>query len=817
MHSKKIYWIIASFLLLFGASSCVDDLDIKNGKDWSEETEGGLVLEVSTTRGGMGGDHDQMVSVDKEETVINSENFHVVLFNSKGSVKQIWANQELSKIQEFDPLIGQTRTKYFVKIPRKFITPQVIDVIRNEGFKIAVFANWSSYPDFTTERSIDPENGLDKNNIFYTSHCLFDDSYKINENVGPEMDDSEVFKFITGAGFKMGIAQEWVVNRFNSDEEAEEGIRTAYTLNDDGTGEFRSHGVGKFTNNMTYPMDPYTYYNVWNIWNFGGEANLNDNFYKTSNPYVHEKWATVNNDCLKLAFDDNDQPLQINNSKTVRGLSVVGTSNSVINGVTRNGVHGIVLKQTNRKENGVQKIETADGCYLHYKAPADGYLYVKCRAVTPGAKLVARRGQLTTDNAGAIFSRAADVSTEMETIEYDYKTDNQHTGVIRVTGEPADVALYAIGGDIEIYEIDYIKSRMIALADRQMILPTQSPEGGISMYGVQDFEKVPEDIWPDGTTFNLSRLENTHTGINAASYKYRTISLLRSVAKVEVLVPASIFPEPSHMYLRTINRFSRSAPLDVFTPTNIIWDGWAHSSGYTQSEYTEDNGNTHYYSHALGIDAEAERIRQNGFTYEYGNNDLHAYQQAVTWLFGIWNTEYGWTFNGADGVITPNNGPYPRVFNTRIARTDYAHMLRGEDIYINGVRYYYYFAYMPEKNLTDPNTKGALSDTPKVMRVEMRFADRNEDVNLDDNGAYRIYFMPGGKGQGINNRDDYDGNMERGDQDDNSVMMQNLKAMYPVMRNHQYRFTIKGLEMNNLKVSFDVRGAESRDVNYEFD
>lgn len=818
----KITNILNCIIILSGSlflAGCRDDLIYPDDADgWSESADGGIVFAVGSTRG-FEGSHYSSLSQSEEEIVINPDNFHVVLFSSEGMVKQIWANQELTEITEFDPDMGVDIKKYYVKIPRQDIDAEVVEYIRSHTFKIAVFANWDGYPDFTTTRGADESNGVNRNDIYFISHARRDDSYASGGAEG-ELDDSKVFGFITGKGAKMGIAQEWVCDRFKSDDEADAAIRSRYRLNDDGTGEFLSNTKPVLTNSdgagtVFKAMDDYTYSDMWQIWNFGGKDNLrfsDQNYYNTPNTSLQNKWAAINEDLYNEVFD-NGNAKTLSGTTEIRGLSLVSADNSSITSAPGYVYgHSVVLKSSNRTSQEDQTIKIEDGSYLQLKIPADGYLRVKCRrnnALGRGT-LVARRGQLNSTSNNAVL--ATNLGSDMQTVTYDYTSAGNQ--IVRVTGEPVDVVLYAINGDVNIYEIDYIKSRTLQTVDRQMINPASTPEGGISMYGVQDFEPLPTTVWPDGTTFNLSRYVDTHTGSNARNYLYRTISLLRSVAKVEVLVPTSIFPEPSHMYMRTINRFSRSAPIDVFTPTNIIWDGWNSSNPDKYSSYSpkDAKNNTHYYSQALGVDDEASELRTKGFTYERNSTSTQDYKNAVAWLFGIWKTEYGWNWNGENISIT-KPGPYPRVFNTRISRSDFAHMIKGGIVTVDGRQYYYYYAYLPEKNVTDPNDKGTLSESPKVMRIEMRFGDRNSDANLDDNASYRIYFTPGGKGNGIGSRDDYDDRMEKGDDNQN---LQNLQNIYPVMRNHIYRFKITGLEMNELKVEFEVKGPDSRDVDYTF-
>ncbi|MCH5222751.1 MAG: hypothetical protein J1E82_01800 [Muribaculaceae bacterium] len=839
---KYIIFTIFSVLLSTGLNSCVDDkltIDDITGKGSSSD-EGGLMFAFDLTRGGFDvspdGTHNSKLSDFDEEIVVNPDNFNVVFFQKDGIFLKEFKNQEITEIEE------SGRKIYYVKIPTSDLEKDqnLINYIRNNNFKIAVFANWAKYPDFETSSKLDP-NGINRNNIFYITHCWADESYtSTNDPNNEQGDDSETLYFITGKGFKMGMYQDWVAIRYQYDNDAEKAIRNNYDVKN---AVFHSDSKPLLTNavgmKVTFSdMKDYDYHNVWHIWNFGGENNKNNNnYYNSENARIRDDWAKINNDCYDMAFSSSWQngSQYISGEPTVRNLSI--NSNGKIKAIQDGGNgYGITLPSQNTGSTEIDKTKP----YLSYKVSADGYIYVKCKGNSRNAKLVARRGTDTDTQALLYYSPG----TNLNTVQFDYTKVKQNTNdevvqeIVRVTGQPQNLELYAVDGDITIYEIDYVKSHMVQLADKQMINPANTPEGGISMYGIQDFEAVETKYWPEGTTFDLSRNLSTNTGSDARNYKYRTISLLRSVAKVEVLLPKSIFPEPTHMFLRTLNRFSRSAPMDVFTPTDILWNGYA-AGGYSSKGYDENvegyiynssSKKNHNYKSVVGVDREIENIKIKGFTYnnyKYPDDQKDvekiAYQNKIAWLFGIWNTEFGWNWAGQTSISFNNNdGPYPRIFNTRINRTDYAHMIDGgtvsltsDGIDTSGDEYYYYYAYVPEKNVTDPNNNATMAESPKVIRIEMRFPG-NTDENLDDNASYRIYFTPEGGGGSVENRDGYDDLWEKGGSE-GSASLEKLKSIYPVMRNHLYRFKVTGLQMNKLNVDFEVKGPDHSDVIYNFD
>ena len=173
----KLWIAVAARWVVTALSSCSEETLAPEGgfPGESGSDEGGIVFAVGSTRG-FEDSHTAALSQSEEEIVINPDNFHVVLFSDKGEVKQIWANQELTEITEHDASMGVDIKKYYVKIPRQDIAPDVVSYIRANKFKLAVFANWDGYPDFETTPGTVDANGIDHNDIYYISHARRDDS-----------------------------------------------------------------------------------------------------------------------------------------------------------------------------------------------------------------------------------------------------------------------------------------------------------------------------------------------------------------------------------------------------------------------------------------------------------------------------------------------------------------------------------------------------------------------------------------------------------------------------------------------------------------
>lgn len=895
---KKIYKNILTVftaLSLLGLGSCTDDKLFENGSDGMTDDNNQGALEFTLALGAFDGSstratgwEDVMFGTGEEEdNKINPENFHIILFDKNGGYLKEWTDLDLRKIETVQE-DGSRKYRWKIRIPYAelkepfdeeildengnitgYVPRSIMDKISKETFKIAVLANWEQYPDFVSKTSKDryDENGLDKNNIFYMTHCIEDKSYEDEDDDESDYKPSDVYGFITGNKPKMALWQDWINEKtYDKEEDADFSIRHNYTVE-----SFNENGElikGYFTG----PITKLQYYDAWKIWNFGGEKNkLINDLYNAPNTdkdkdgkTVLDNWAEINNDWYKSVFciqngetedlwgpqnqDDESYPNSqfILKTTTHRGLTLVVNDPTKSNGAKRKhdniDYYGINLRSITSAPTKVNEdinISTTSGNYFKFKIPADGTVKVICENINPNSDniyLVGRKGPLDKINNSQVRTFAQKLNKgELNEIIFNWKNENDTT--IRVSHNPQDFCLYAAGGNMRIYQIEYIKDRIIYLADRQGISPLETSGGGISMYGIQDFDAIG-DYWPEGTVFNLSS-SSSNTAPNAGLYQYRTISLLRSVAKCEVLLPKRLFPKPSHMIMRTMNRYSRSAPLDVFTPTDILWNGYPYDSRQSvEAQINYEKGNNgqysglsgkywHNYASIKGVDNEYLQIKQNGPTFKrYAEGvkkevKLQDYQDVMSWLYGIWYTEYGWRWGDKDNTVINfneyGNTNYPRIFNARIARTDYAHFIEGKPTQNSaGEDCYYYYIYIPEKNITDPNNRGSLDERLKLQHIEMRFEGRNGDANMDDNACYRLYFAEGGKIKSLPQR----GGTTNGYdyfEDKNKVQESEIKQLYPIMRNHVYRFEVTGISMNEMNVKFDVINPENREVNYIFE
>ena len=748
---------------------------------------------------------------------------------------------------------GSAVSQWFVRIPTDDLSDEDLKLITDNKFKIAVMANW---PDetFKGEGSNINTNflipGTEQQIANRLAHCHNDEPYTRDKNadygiyksyepfLGPDNDE---------ALNQMSVSMDWVKDHYAyvdgtqlaSDEEkydmAEDDIRNGFNPSRDG--EYRPYIDGR---------SGRRYFNMWYIWNFGGKNNdpevkfENSDKEKEGHSYYNGKtkewvdrnenygWASYfssNNTAILSKTGNYDGVIFASNGSADFKLTeeppygfgvempcLGGNKSSADNQAIRNkhmsGEQDVFAFLDNDPKEGTTDDAKTNPLYGYFKIPlaADGMLRIK---------LGAKCGDDINDvnhrvSLGIHYgARAADVAKNQErretfdiitngaqgesyAVEYDYE--------VKITERVQDAYLYALCDNpndrLIIYEIEYIKNIHLADVERDGI--QVSKEQPIPMYGIQDFDPIGA-YWTPGELFNLSSYSGSHSG----NYNYKWISLLRSVAKVELKIAKAPFKEePQYIYMRSMNRTARLNPIDVMTPTNQIW-------------YGDGNNNI------AGIKQETQNIQEYGPMFENikrNDDDAMAYfHNRLAWFFGIWrhpsvgisdpkDPSKKWNWNGKN--LTYSGLSSPRVFNPHINRSDYTHFHKeGEDD-----SYWYYTLYMPEKHMTDPNKPGDMAEAPKCLRIEMRWEGVNDDSNLDDNASYRIYFadpLKGGKPFGSYNRDNYE-NVDGAYEND----LENLKTFWPIVRNHVYEVTVSGINQGDIQ--FEVRGAATRDVDITF-
>ena len=289
----------------------------------------------------------------------------------------------------------------------------------------------------------------------------------------------------------------------------------------------------------------------------------------------------------------------------------------------------------------------------------------------------------------------------------------------------------------------------------------------IPMYGIQEFGAL-ENFWMEGTVFDLSDF-NRQT---PSSYECSDIYLIRSVAKVELYIPSSY--EAHHVFLRSQNRLARCEPVDVVTNTKDTWfdiSSNASASHDSHCEWTKLLGHTPFYDLS---------------------GDLNSYQDALAWYYRSW-----------ENVESKVDDPYlPHIINPVIDRSDFTLFIKTDS---DKNKYDRYVLYVPEKFVDDPNVVGDPKSDPKVCHIEFRGKNDPSD-DLDDDNCFRIYFVEEGmteKAEGITFEKDDEGNdlnwenVYEKDKD-------NLQKHWPIMRNHNYVFTVQDANSRFLDVEVQI-------------
>ena len=815
---------------------------------------------------------------DELENYINSSQLRILFLDKDGNFKFEFSQYEYEDEKAKDPKekrlktglrleplrmsAGDAVSQWFVRIPIDDLTDDDLKLITEDGFKIAVMANW---PDDTFYG--DPNGSLNTNFLEENSeqnianrlaHCHYDEPYTRDKDkpygiynsykpfLGADGEDS-------GELNQMSVSMDWVNTHFSDDKyrDAEVYIRSNFhPYPDDGKRPYLNAPSGR------------TYYNMWYIWNFGGSKNKglaipeDHPYYEVLAGVDVQDWLERNDkegwahELAEIAESTTtEEPIQdVTVYKTYSGLPT-GEHDGVIFASMASPDYTAVDTPDGRavmmpcmdagtwaKHKAGEKVyelitadqiknEATNAGFGYFKIPlaADGILRFKVGALLgeDGNHHVAV-GIHYGANASFDTNKEANIKNRSELDVY----EGTGKGLIKVktidftvkiTERIQDAFIYALCDNLNdrllIYEIEYIKAEHLSDIDRDGI--AVSKDQPIPMYGIQEFDPIGA-YWTPGELFNLS----AYTGFHSDKYNYKWISLLRSVAKVELKIAKAPFngKKPQYVYMRSMNRTARLNPIDVLTPTNQIWYGDAEHN-------------------IAGIVQETSNIQSYGPMYEEskltGGEALKRFHNRLAWFFGIWTHEKvgisasdknaaegdKWDWNGI-GIDYDHSIPSPRVFNPHINRSDYTHFTEDKEKEKEDDNYWYYSLYVPEKHMTDPNEPGDMAEAPKCLRIEMRWEGVNDDSNLDDNASYRIYFADpdrGGHLAGIYNRDDYENVDNTPDMPYDGAYendLANLRSFYPIVRNHVYEVTVSGINRGDIR--YEVRGTAKRPVDIVF-
>ena len=763
MNCKSFQYVLAMFLALMvsGTLTCCFDYDgmVMDGEEDSSE-DFGIAFDIAlnktpenATRAADQHPDNYGEDIDNEVDIEGKyHDFRVLLFDENDNflfeptrseeqytVKPI---DDYDYDEDYDYSGGVQTKRWRIRIPASVLKANnVLDKIKAENFKIAVLANWPK----SNSNKLEFEAGKDK--LYKLSHYWADNVYDESKDA-----NKQALSFLSDDG-KMGAYVEWVNNTFPKQGDERTAIHE----------HVRPDGLQPYQFKRQIGIGEYIYQHIWRVWNFGDDKVLSEattNFQTYWSRKVEKEKLRLINSSTRL---DNYAPTTEGGED---GLSFTSGGNNQYN--ENNGCITIVQGLSNSSHSDGTEITNN---YFSFKAYAAGTLVVWARSKSNNPTYIGvQQGNYNApadriDNRNKLTDKDVVKMTDPNTIykhEFSVAVTGTNTDGSSYKGEPVNVKVYAIDGNVDILQIEYIEDDYLYNTDREGYLPSKTKL--IPMYGIQEFDAIGAYFVP-GRIFNLSTPSDMEP---SDDYNRKKVHLLRSVAKVELMIPAGL--QLTHAYMRSSNRHGRCEPIDVSTPTDELW---------------------------RNIDTEIENIKNYGPFYDGSEKDKNyqAYRDKLSWFYKAW-TE--WDFNKSTYPVTvPGGTDYPHIFNTRINRSDYIHFIYME----TQDGYDRYVVYMPEKNIDDPNTVGNIRSTPKVPHIELRF-ESNDATNLDDNDCWRIYFT------------DSQPQVEQDEYDDFEKNSENLKTLYPIVRNHIYRFTVN---LSNRSVVCTVRKWDRHSTEIRFD
>lgn len=671
---------------------------------------------------------------------------------------------------------------------------EIRKLLRTYDFKIAILVNhpkcftWGVNESVLSAKNINDLSGEKTiKTINDIQHSVADDNYNstnAKRKDGYDMLVDNTHK-INGLG-TMGPYIDWVTARSQLYGDALGGT---FTTREGARNWIRDYWIPDLIYNedtdedIDYQTLYHNYRHIWSYWNFGGAAEDNGLPYSTKstiNPHIND-WEVRNGALLR----DWVTKAVNNNGTFLSDLSTASNGTGKYDGsmpLTFNpsSAKAVIKESGNGKRlYGVQlqSISTPSGtsakdCFM-FNLNAHGTITVRYSGGT--IKVIGG----SNDNTGTSTSKTIN-GVNMTEVTYGFQvSDNPVVGYV-----------YCSSGTATVYDIECTQDQYVYLTDREGILP--SADHPIPMYGVQKFNAL-NGWWEEGASFDL-----TTGGLDEKDNEYdaKTISLLRAVAKIEVLIPKSI-GVPKHIYMHSLNRHVRCEPMDVATPTNELWKD--HNAGCEWKAI-------HEWGTMMNSDG------------SYNKND---YKKKLARYYGSW-LEWGWNFNEQTALIPDyeKDGPFPRVMNPYINRADCAAFIDVSDYYND--QFYHYIFYMGESAIDAPGNYDGSSSNPMVPHIRIRFDERyastckvkvNSDLNLMGNDCYRIYLTEGGIASGARDINGASKIASTG-YDAYQKNPTYLKEHWPIIRNHVYRFTVLDSGMDNM--SGIVVNAQNRTADFDF-
>ena len=679
--------------------------------------------------------------------------------------------------------------------------PEIRNLLRKYDFKVAILANhkspsntsvfkWSFDDSLLSAADTDDLSKATNVKTINDIHHTVQDANYATSTSGNRKDGFDML--VDKNTNTMGPYIDWVTAR---SELYGDALGGTFSTTDEARVWIRDYWIPDIIYNedtdpdIEYQTLYHNYRHIWSYWNFGGAAADNALPYSTKskiNRHINE-WEVRNGKLLREWVTDAYE----NKGGTLTELSTASTASTarekydgsmpltfhpseakavITSSTTGKRLYGVKLPKLSSDPSS----SSAKDCF-HFKINAAGTVTVRYSGTE---KAVFIKGA-STSNGSKISSQTIN-GVKVHEYQITYNTVNSKL----------DGYIYCKNNEATIHDIEYTQDEYMYGSDREGILP--SSDHPIPMYGVQKYGKL-DGYWDEGSSFDL-----TEGGVNqnGENYHARTISLLRAVAKIEVLIPKSI-GVPKHIYMRAFNRRVRCEPMDVATPTNELWK--EHNNG-----------------------CEWEMVKARGpMMGSSGTYETTEYKKKLAWFYGNW-LEWGWKFNNLTSV-TPSysEGPFPRLYNPYINRADRAAFIDVTDYYND--QFYHYLFYMGENTLDAPTDYSGAGGGAAVPHVEIRFDERyastckvatNSDLNLMDNDCYRIYFTDKGLASGA--RDANGVSKIRYDRysDDYEKKPEYVKEHWPVIRNHVYSFTVVDNGTNSMNgLVVDV---QNRSTDFDF-
>lgn len=703
------------------------------------------------------------------------------------------------------------------------------ETLRKHDFKIAVMANAENDKKIILKKAEVIGNivqlGDDLNLIHHQTGA--EDPYYVASTIDEEGKEvvsnaTKTYGFLyknTSNSKYMGYYTDWVKYKDNESFSDQDGARAW----------IRKNWTPSLEKPMTWANDYYT--DLWQLWNFGGNIENNAVPYGTSDvnyemtPEYKEAWDGINGEKIRTeitkakqnggieSFATSEYELDAEGNIVLKAgeptfLHFVNNykkdyekyPQAIVEEVDKDKCfYGIKLFPCFNFDTKGRIREDGENAFFKFRAHATGTLYITCRHAGPSENDVKLRAEI-----------GKSVKFEDFSIKYNKGQLQTVKKPIQITTDEQDVFIYMMdnkGSDhsLDIFQIEFVQDKYLNDTYRTGIAP--SKEQPIPMYGIQSF-KALGNFWPAGTNFDLNNYHATNnydsptgqTGIddNGESFdkfepKFRSIPLMRSVAKVVVLIPSALQPE--YVFLRSANRLARWEPVDVVSDTHDIWTDDHEDFSIYHSKYCE-------FFHIID-----QKPFYNPSDSPDDNAELKNYKEKLAWYYKAWADE-----TEKVGDVKPIEGEkgdhgslgsfdYPHILNPLIQRSDFIEFMSAG----TEATYNKYVLYVPEKFVDDPDSKAlgkALeSADPKVAHIEFRLKN-DPHSNLDDNNCYRIYFIDGGV-----KHESYIPNLSDDAHSWENVYEKNpevLQGHWPIMRNHTYTFSVKDVSSRIAIVNLEV-------------